>query len=283
MDMKARFTSIILLSLFVLIGGCSVLTPIRTYTTASAKGIEALESLTYNFEQNCLASCRDHDLEAFRLTSIDCNCEESNQADSLNLLIQHTVKAYVIALGKLSGKEVATLNIPALSESIQASPAANFKISQQEIDSYTAIGDLLSNALSGQYRKNKLKSFVSKAQKPLTILIDYLQLNRSKNLNGLIEIRIQRNKSVFYEHIRDKRYTPYQKREITAAYYKIFDQLEEQKLANLYYVQVLEEIKNGQKGLYDNLEAWNTDQLMNMMASNAATIESLIRKMENLK
>ncbi|MBG6233897.1 hypothetical protein IWX76_000452 [Pedobacter sp. CAN_A7] len=281
--MKARFTSIILFFLCVLICGCSGLTPIRTYTAASTKGIEALGSITYNFEQHCLASCRDHDLEAFRLTSVDCNCEDSKHADSLNLLMQQAVRAYVLALGQLSGKEVTTLPITALSASIQASPAANLKISQKEIDSYTTIGDLLSNVLSGQYRKNKLKSFVSKGQKPLTILIDYLQLNRSKNLNGLIEVRIQRNKLAFYEYIQDKRYTPYQKREITATYYKIFDQLEEQKLASLYFVQVLEEIKKGHKDLYNNLEAWNNDQLINMMASNAAKIESILRKMENLK
>jgi hypothetical protein len=282
MDMKAHYATI-LLAIISILCGCSALTPIRTYTTASKNGVDAFVSLSYNFEQNCLASCRDHDLEMFRLTSVDCDCKDSKLADSINSMMANAVRAYVHALGQLSGKDVGALPIPALSESLQANLAGNVKLSQKEIDAYTTIGNLLSNALSGQYRKSNLKSFVSKAQTPFTILINHLQLNQSKNLNGLIDIRMQRNKSVFYEHIRDKRYSPYQKREITAAYYKIYDHLEEQKLANLYFARVLEEIKMGHTNLYNNLEAWNSDQLVKMIANNAATIESLLRKIEKLK
>ena len=280
--MKSRFTTIIPV-IICISSGCSTLTPIQTYTNASENGVQAFVSLKYNFEQNCLASCRDHDLELFRLTSVDCDCKDSKLADSINSKMANAILAYVHALGQLSGKDAATLPIPSFVESLQASSAVSAKVSQKEMDAYSTIGDLLSNALSGQYRKNKLKSFVSKAHTPLTILIDHLQLNQSENLNGLIDIRIQRNKSVFYEHIQDKRHSAYQKREITATYYKIYDHLEEQKLVNLYFAQVLEEIKNGHINLYNNLESWNDEQLVEMMASTAATIASTLRKIEKLK
>jgi hypothetical protein len=282
MDMKPPYITV-LLAIISILCGCSAIAPIRTYTTASKNGVDAYVSLRYNFEQNCLASCRDQDIEAFRLTSVDCDCRQSKLADSINAMMANAVRAYINALGQLSEKDLATLPIPAFSESLQASPSVNVKLSQKEIDAYTTIADLITNALSGEYRKNKLKSFVSNAQTPLTIIINHLQLNQSKNLNGLIDIRIQRNKLMFYEHIRDKRYSPYQKREITSAYYKIYDRLEEQKLANLYHAQIMEEVKKGHTDLFNNLEAWNTDQVEKMMATNAATIESLIRKLEKLK
>jgi len=281
--MKAPRTTIMLLAFVVLLFGCSALTPITNYTAASQKGMEAFNSLTYNFEHHCLASCRDHDLETFRLTSVDCDCKESKYADSINTLMYNAVYSYVLALKQLSGKDAATLPIPALSSSILASPGVNLKISQKEIDAYTTVGDLVSNAISGSYRKNKLKTFVSQGQIPLTSLIDYLQLNLSGNLNGLIEVRIQRNKSMFYEYSRNKLYTPYQRREITAAYYKIFDDLEAKKQTHIYFTKVLEEIKTGHHNLYKNLDAWNSDQLALNMAQTTATIDALLNKIEELK
>lgn len=283
MDMKTYYTFTITLVAICLLCGCTTLTPIRTYTTASQKGVEAFSALKYNFEQNCLSSCRDHDLENFRLTSVDCNCEDSKHVDSINSMMANAVRAYIYALNQLSGKDVTNLPIPALSESFQASPALNMEVSQKEIDAYTTIGDLVSNAITRQYRKKELKAFVSKAQTPLTIILDFLQLNLSRNLSGLIEIRIQRNKSMFYEHIRDTRYSPYQKREITAAYYNIYDHLEAQKQLYQYFTQILEEIKEGHKDLYNNLETWNSDQLTMSVAKNASNIDALLSQIEALK
>jgi len=280
--MNARYTFPIYVALIILICGCSTMTPIHTYTTASQQGVEAYVSLKYNFEQNCLSSCRDRDLEAFRLTSVDCDCIDSKHADSINTMMVSAIKAYICALGQMSGKDVTALPIQTLSESIQASPTFKLNLSQKEIDAYTTIADLLSNTITSRYRKNELKSFVSKAQTPLTTIITYLQLNLSRNLIGIIDIRIQRNKSIFYEYIRDRRYTPYQKREITTGFYKIYDFLEVQKKRYQYFTQVLEEIKNGHKDLYSNLETIDSGQLTTMMTNNAVAIDTLINEIEEL-
>jgi len=281
--MKARYIFTVSLAFICLFCGCSSLTPIRTYTSASQRGLDGAEALTYNFETNCLATCRDHDLEAYRLTSIDCDCKDSKNADSINTLMYNAIYTYIIALKQLSGKDATILPIPAFSESLQASPLVNLKINQKEIDAYTTIADLLGNAISGHYRKNKLKAFVSRGQSPLNTLIDYLQLNLSKNLNGLIEVRIQRNKLMFYEYSSDKRYLPYQRREITASFYKIYDHLETEMQVHRYFTQVLEAIKEGHNNLYNHLDVWNSDQLTLSVNKNAATIDALLTKMEELK
>jgi hypothetical protein len=276
--MKARFTSTIFLIITYLLSGCTSLSPIRTYTLSSQKGLEAFRSLNYNFEYNCLATCRDRDVEAFRLSSAICDCSDSKQVDSLNLLVYHTIHGYLLVLSQLAGEDASTLPIPALSESLQASPSVNLNLDQKELDAYTAIADLVAQALTGQHRKNKLKLFIRKGQSPVTTLLDYLQFNLSGNLNGLIEVRLQRNQSILYEHLRSKIYSPYQKREITIAYYKLYDDLTAQKRVYQYYTQLLDQIKSGHRDLYNNLDTWNSDELGSAIITYAANIDAMLTK-----
>ena len=263
-----------LLLSWISVCGCSSLSPFRVYTSSSGRGMDAIEKIDYRFVQQCEANCRDRDLAANSINRLACNCEDSKRADSVNMLMYEAVYQYISSLGKLAEPKLTNYPIKQLGSSV--SNTKIIRVSEQEIDAFNTLSDLISQAITHNYRQDKLKAYIISARVPFNTLVSALQLNFEKNLKGAIEVRKQRIRSDYYELLSHKQNTAYEKRKITEDYYQITEHLDQHIKSLGYFSAILEEIKVGHQQIYQNLDRLSSTELQNALVTQASKIDGLI-------
>lgn len=253
--------------------GCASVAPYRSYTGASGKGLASFGKLGYSFVRNCEENCRDRDLAENRINRLSCDCDDSRKADSVNTLIYQLLYNYISSLGSLSGGELSNYPIAELGTAVGSTGIV--KLEEEQREAFNSLSNLIGNAITQQYRKNKLKSYVSEARQPFNTLVSYLQFNIANNLTGTIGVRKQRLRADYYDLVSQKENSNYDKRQMTERYYELTEALDEKKERLNTYVRLLEEVKAGHEALYKHLDRLNSEELSLAISQHATKINAL--------
>ena len=255
------------------LSGCASVAPYRSYTGASGKGLASFGKLGYSFVRNCEENCRDRDLAENRINRLNCDCDDSRKADSVNTLLYQLLSNYVSSLGALSGGELS--NYPIAELGIAVGNTAIVKVGEEQRAAFNSLSNLIGNAVTQQYRKNKLKQYITEARQPFNTLVSYLQFNIANNLTGTLGVRKQRLRADYYDLVSHKDNSNYEKRQMTERYYELTEALDDKQERLNTYVRLLEEVKAGHEAIYKHLDRLNSKELSLAVSQHITKINAL--------
>ncbi len=191
---------IILVMFWAGISGCANLHAINDFSSASLTGITKFEDVKYSFTQHCMERCvADFVSSAQIKRSAACNCEVYKKADTVTLLIYNAIRCYFDGMAHLSDNKLEKYNFDVLNSALTEGSFADIKIGKEQVTAYSSIAQIILNATTGIYRRNKIKKYIEEANSPIQILLEKFQFILQKNLAGELDFK----KEKLYDYYRE--------------------------------------------------------------------------------
>ncbi len=269
--------------LFAILGlcfsNCVSLQHINAYSENSLSGIQHFKELGYGFEQDCLEKCQLKSAQKGEIDNqLNCNCSKFAQADSVNQAIYNILSAYFSGLAKLSDNHLANSNVTDLAERVKK---MNW-LDERHTNACADIANILLQATTNGFRRNKLETYIGRADTSIQILLKKLQSNLQTQLIKELNTKTLRMTTFYQDAVRDKNISDYQKVKIAEEYYKRLNQTEDKKNDILTYCTGLEYIADGHKKLFVSrakLDAREAKDWLVQSASNISIIYSDFNKL----
>lgn len=282
--MKRLFLKIIL-PLFLLAGGlqsCVNLKYVNNFASSSLKSVKNFEEIDYSFKQNCLDNCQLKKINDLALNSQDCDCKANEKADSVTFLIYNAVKGYLDGLTNLSGNNLTNYKMDILTRSLSEGDLKSIKIEKKHIEAYSSISNILLDAFTNRYRKNKIKGYLKTGNEPFKTLINFLEFNLSANLTGKLNVQKQEIKDYYFDLTKDNTLSTFEKRKAAEEYYQRSDKIEARQRALTTYSKELKKIAGGHQKLVDNIEKLNKDEIKEQLMQYASDIQDLVSEFNKI-
>jgi hypothetical protein len=284
MSKQSGKTGLALILLIIILSGCVNLKYVNDFSTASQKGLKQFEEINYSFKQFCLDTCYDYNLRELNLIPKDCECQLSEQADSVTLLIYHAAIGYIDGLTSLSNKDLTSYKMDAMTKALTAGKFGTITIDKKQADAYKSIADLLLKAFTDKYRNRKLKEYVKEANEPFKVLISSLDFNLSENLSGILNAYEEGIRNDFFTWTKkDSTLSNFEKRIVTKEYYQHLENIEARHKEILTYSRTLKKIRDGHQKLADNVDKLSNDEIKRQLFQYASDIKDIISEFDNLK
>jgi hypothetical protein len=284
MTKQSEKTGLALILLIISLSGCVNLKHVNDFSASSQKGLKQFEEITYSFKQYCLDACYDYNINNLNLTPADCDCQLSEQADSVTLLIYHAALGYIDGLTSLSNKDLTSYKMDAMTKALTAGKFGTIAIDKKQADAYKSIADLLLKAFTDKYRNRKIKEYVKEANEPFKVLISSLDFNLSENLSGILNAYEEGIRNEFFTRTKkDSTLSNFEKRIITIEYYQKLENIETRHKEILTYSRTLKKIAAGHQKLADNVDKLSKDEIKGQLFQYASDIKDIISEFNKLK
>ena len=281
---KSQIDGLALILLIIILSGCVNLKYVNDFSTASQKGLKQFEAVTYSFKQNCLDTCHDYNLNKLNLIPQDCECQLSEKADSVTLLIYHAVIGYIDGLTSLSNKDLTSYKMDAMTKVLTEGKFGSIKIEKKQVDAFKTISNVLLRAFTDRYRNKKIKEYVKEANEPFKVLISSLDYNLSENLSGILNTYKTGIKRDFFNWTKkDLTLSNFEKRKITEEYYQQLEKIETRQKELLTYSKTLKKIADGHQKLAENIDKLSKDEIKGQLFQYASDIKDIISEFNKLK
>ena len=159
----------------------------------------------------------------------------------------------------------------------------SIKIEEDHVEAYTKLSEILLNAFTNKYRKNKIKKYVKDANEPLKVLITFLDFNLSSNLIGKLNVQKERIKIYYFELIKDASLSTLEKRKAVEVYYSRLNSIETIEKELITYTKALKKISKGHQKMLDNIDDFNEEEIKEILAQYTSDIEDIISELDKLK
>lgn len=280
---KPKPTLFCLLLLFCI--SCSSLKYVSGYSATSLAALQNFENLGYSFNKACKDKCLDEQLDEQKLFADNCLCRPENQADSVMLAMFSVITFYIEGLNKLSGNKLTSYNYEDLANNITAGKIGNIAISDKQAAAFQKIATTLTNAVTSQFRKKKLKQYIADANEPLQVMIDALQFNLVSNLGGRLNTQQERLRVYTFDLFKNNSLSAYEKKLIIEQYNSSLTEVETiRKRITLLSLQLgtiakaHDDLNKNRYHLKDN-----NLNLAGKLAGYSATLSKLITEFNTLK
>ncbi|WP_422860936.1 hypothetical protein ACOKFD_09170 [Flagellimonas sp. S174] len=255
---------------------CFNLQHVTDYSLSALEGVQNFENIHYGFAQSCSDRCIFRKTNDFVVDKNTCGCLSEKKADSINLKIYHAVYGYFESLALLSDNDLATYKIEALENALTEGDFGSIKIEKEQVASYSQVAQILFRAFGDTKQKNKIKTYVTKANEPIKELLAYLDFNLSSNLYGKLEVEKERNQSYFFDLTKNDALTLFEKRRATQEYYQRLNEIKKKQNQLLIYSRTLQKVSDGHQELFENIETLKAKEIKQLLFSYANEIDIVI-------
>ncbi|WP_194776563.1 hypothetical protein [Pararhodonellum marinum] len=255
----------------------SACTNLRHVSEFSANAITSLgqyENLDYGFEQSCLDNCLERKIETFDL-EMNCSCDGDQKADSVTFLLYQNLMTYFRGLNRLAANELTRFNTSGITAGIQEGNFGSINMNRQQVSAFVDLGQVLTNSVTGNYRKSKLKAYVKEADPAVQELLGFLRFNLSDNLTQKVRAQQLLLKDNYFFLLREPSLSELEKRSATGEYYERIRNLEGNNREIKVYTSLLEKLADGHRELAENIDRMKFSDLQSLMFGYAEDLTQL--------
>lgn len=266
--MSSSLTKKILLlpCIAILLGSCINLKHVGKYSETAIEGIERYPSISATFTKVCLQDCQQKHIGNLEIHNTDCNCAQDQKADSITQVIYNVSKDYFYGLSNLSKNELTNYKTDDFNKAIATGDFGTIKLNETDIMAYSEVSTLLLRAFTDGFRRKKIKEYVAQAQGPLLKLLHFLELNLTGNLRGKLEVQKSSLKNFYFDFLRDKKLSDYERIKFAADYFQRITEIDAQQNELETYTQILREIADGHTLLYNNVSKMGDEEVRKELA-----------------
>lgn len=268
--------------MLLLISSCTNLRHVSDFSGSAKKGLASFESLGYGFEKSCLDKCFEQSIQKLELNPT-CPCEQEAKADSATMVIYQALAAYLDGLNRLSANETARYNTKALTDQVASGSFGGITFSPEQATAYINIGNIIGNAVSNGYRKNKVRQYVSEADPSFQELIRFLEFTLSRNLKGILRNQTSMSQVTYFQLYKDPSLSAFEKRQVAQEYFSRKQKLEQYGKEIDLYTQMLTKIGAGHRELAENIDQWSLADVKSQLSALAGDLEQLYGYYDKLK
>lgn len=274
---------LVLILLTVGLGSCVNLKYVNDFSSSSLKSVKKFEEINYSFKQNCLDNCLDKKINDLSLSTKDCDCKTNEKADSVTLIIYNAIKDYLDGLTNLSNNDFTNYKFDALNKALTEGDFGSIKIEKTQVDAYSNISKILLRAFTDEYRKAKIKKYITNANAPIKILLTFLDFNLSANLEGKLNVQKQRIESYYFDLTKDPTLSILEKRKAVEEYYQQLGKIEAKQNEIFTYSKALKKIVEGHQKLVDNIDKLSKAEIKEQLTQYASDIQDIISEFNKIK
>ncbi len=249
MTLKNFFSVIISV---LLLGSCVNLKHVGEFSETSIEGIEQFETVSPGFSKICLQDCRQENIRKLDIHDTDCDCAQNQKADSITQDIYNATRGYFYGLTDLSKNELTHYKTDDFTKALATGDFGPIKLNETDVKAYSDISTLLLRSFTDGFRRKKIKEYVAQAHGPLLKLLHFLELNLAGNLNGKLEVQKSGLKNFYFDFVKDKKLSDYERTKFAEDYFQRISEITAQQKELDTYIQVLREIAEGHTTLYNN-------------------------------
>src|ERR1035437_4495536 len=277
---KILYTTVILFMLTF--WGCMSYNTVNDFASTSLNSVKKYEEINYSFKKNCIDDCQNKKLIDLNISLADCDCMADARADSVTMIIYKAIRGYFEGLTNLSNDELTNYRLDSISKSVSGNDLDSMKFDQKETEAYSNISSILLKAFTDGYRISKIKAYIRQANESVKILTSYLSFNLSANLNGKIDIQIQKAEKTCFNLTKDKTLSTYEKRLSIKDYFIDIERMQKIKESINTFAKGLKKLAEGHQKLYDNLNTLNADEIKVQITQYGSEIKDIISEFNKL-
>ncbi len=278
---KSFFISFIVL---IAISSCTSVKAVHDFSSLSSKGLSQFEEIPNSFTKHCLDRCEFESIRTFEIKrALDCDCNVYRKADSVTMLIYHSIRGYFDGLSDLSNKDLAKYTLGVLDTSLITGTFGDIKIDTQQVDAYSAVSNILLNAVAGSYRKKKIKKYVEDANQPIQVLLGKFQFILQKNLEGELDFRKEKLYAFYRELLLNPALNDYQKEKAATDYYQGLSAIKIQQQRIDFFAQSLQSIVEGHQKIYDERNELSAKELRDSLVIYQSALSNSMSQFNKLK
>ncbi len=240
---------------------CVNLKHIGEFSVTSIEGIEQFETISPGYLKICRQDCQQKNIRKLDIHNTDCDCEENEKADSITRAIYNTTKDYFYGLSDLSKNELTNYKTNDLTQALATGDFGPIKLNETDVKAYSDISTLLLRAFTDSFRRKKIKEYVAQAHGPLLKLLHFLELNLTGNLNGKLEVQKSGLKNFYFDFLKDKKLSDYERTKFAEDYFQRISEIAIQQKELDTYAQILRDIAQGHTILYNNVSHMTDEEV----------------------
>ncbi|WP_339921815.1 hypothetical protein [uncultured Cyclobacterium sp.] len=179
------------------------LKPVQDLSVAALDGIGQFKELDYGFYTSCIEDCTFSKVTEIEIErELNCSCEPYQQADDQVYHMFLALIDYWDGLYQLSSMDINQYN---LSRPTAALGTSNLiQLNEEHLLAFQKLSEISLKAVTGQYRKNKIKTYMAEADTYQQIISNKLTFVLKENLKGLLAIQ----EEGWYAYYRTLTYDP---------------------------------------------------------------------------
>lgn len=274
------------ISFLLLLGGltgCVSLGHINDFSSSALESLQKFEEIDYNFKQDCLDKCLQHNISNLIVDHPDCNCQANEKADSITTIIYTALKGYLGGLNNLSKNSLTDYKLDGFSASLAKLEMGSIKFEKSQVEAYSNISAILLSAFTDKYRRHKIKEYLIAGDEPLNVLIRFMDFNLSENLNGKLNVQKELIKDNYFDLTKDQTLSTYEKRKAVEAYYQQNYKIERRQKELSTYSKSLRKIATAHQNLVGNIDRIKDDEIKLQLTRYAGDIRDLITAFNKIK
>ncbi|HZJ21292.1 MAG TPA: hypothetical protein VFD35_13205 [Pricia sp.] len=250
----------------VLLGSCVNLKHVGKFSETSIEGIEKYETISPAFSKVCLQDCQQKQVRKLEIHNTDCDCAQNQKADSITQVIYNATRSYFYGLSDLSQNELTNYKTDDFTQALATGDFGPIKLNETDVKAYSDISTLLLRAFTDGFRRKKIKEYVAQAHGPLLKLLHFLELNLAGNLKGKLEVQKSSLKNFYFDFIKDKKLSDYERTKFTEDYFQRITEIDAQQKELETYTEILREIADGHTILYNNVSNMSAEEVRKELA-----------------
>ncbi len=259
----------------LLLSSCVNIKHVTEFSKSAIDSIETFETLSSSFNQTCLEDCQNINIAALNIHQTDCDCSQNEEADRITALIYHGLQGYFYALTNISDNQLTNYQTDGLTNAITSGNFGSIQVKEANVKSYSNIITLVGRAFTDGYRRNKIKTYVLNANQPVQDLLHFLDLNLTGNLKGKLEVQKSTLKNYYFDLVRDKKLSTYERTKFAEDYFKRMQEIERQQNELEAYSKILSTIAEGHASLSAEIEHLNDNKLKVALAKYGSQLKML--------
>lgn len=257
----------------LLFSNCVNLKHVTEFSKSAIESVEIFETLSPSFYKTCLEDCQSKNISALNIHQTDCDCSQNQEADKITELMYHGLQSYFYALTNISDNQLTNYQTDGLTNSISSGNFGSIQVNETDVKSYSNIITLVGRAFTDGYRRNKIKTYISNANQPVQDLLHFLDLNLAGNLKGKLQVQKSSVKNYYFDLVRDKKLSTYERTKFAEDYFARIQKIEQQQKELEGYSKILKSIAEGHGKLNADIEKLNDDELKVALAKYGSQLK----------
>lgn len=267
----------------LLLASCVNLKKVNDYATNSTRSLNQFEELGYTFVKACNEVCQLEQLDKQQLREAECDCRNEQAADSVTFAIYSAVKGYFEGISKLSDNELTNYKFDALTKALKEGDFGGVTINKDHVDSYAKISGILTRAVTDNYRKRKLSTYIGAGNDAIKVLLNALEFNLVSNLSKRLETKRQRIEGYYFDLSTDANASAYEKKKVIEEYGEAVANLKAKKEQIAVFGKGLRSIAAGHQKLFENRDKIDAESMKESLTQYASDIQDVVDEFNKLK
>jgi len=271
------------LALSLVLGACINLKHVGELSKTSIEGIEKYETLPQSFTQICTEDCEQRSISDFKIHNTACDCEQNIKADSITRVIYETTRDYFYGLVDISDNKLTGYQTADLNTALATGDFGPVKLNEADVNAYSKVSTLLLRAFTDGYRRKKVKEYVSQGHEPLKVMIHFLEMNLSGNLNGKLEVQKSTVKNFYFDFVMNKKLSPYERTKFAEDYFRRISEISRKQKELDAFSTILQEIEGVHEILYQNINNLEDKEVKGKLARLGRKLKNAIAALSKSK